>query len=316
MLTHSLPYSGAASTITGALKDHFRSQQLTRHVGFCCNVPDDAHHHVQLRGRLHQHGNKRLVLALHGLGGSAESSYLYHAVAACERLGADCLRLSMRGADGKGPDFYNAALSRDIATALAAPELKQYQSIYLLGYSFGGHLALHFGCTQTDTRVKGIGTICAPMDLKAASDAFSANQYSLFSIYILRALKKTYASLDATEHLPLPKSGLRTLGTIREWDEAITVPRFGFQSAEHYYEQCSVHNMIEDLAYPTVVVTTADDPIVPHHVQRRTLFRLPSQAVHVELAGGGHVGTGAKLDLGETAPLGLESQLLRRLFRC
>lgn len=315
MLAHSLPYSGAARTITGYIKNYIGGGWSTPSVSFRCQVPDDRHCPVELRGRLHQHGSKRLVVLIHGLGGSAESRYLQRAVHACSSLRADCLRLSMRGADGRGPDIYNAGLSRDIAVALEAGELSSYESIYLLGYSLGGHLALHFGCTQSNPRVMAIGTLCSPLDLSAASAAFSKNPRSVFSAYVLRSLKASYRSLGPSQRLRLAPSRLSQIHTIRQWDEQIVAPRFGFDSADHYYKTTSVSDRLSDLAYRTEFVTTADDPIIPHHVQRRSQFQLPEHATHIELPGGGHLGICETLDLGEAAPLGVESQLLKRLFR-
>lgn len=66
---------------------------------------------------------------------------LRRAARVAEAAGLDSLRLNLRGADRMGEDGYHAGLTADLAAALASPELADYRSVGVLGFSLGGHPA-------------------------------------------------------------------------------------------------------------------------------------------------------------------------------
>src|SRR5690349_10408712 len=98
-------------------------------------------------------GARAIVVIVHGLGGDVSGHYMIGAAAAADRAGLASLRLNLRGADGSGDDFYNAGLTEDLRAAIASPALAGYPSIYVLGYSLGGHLTLRYATESIDARV-------------------------------------------------------------------------------------------------------------------------------------------------------------------
>ena len=61
----------------------------------------------------------RLVVLVHGLGGSADSPYLCAAATVAAGLGLDSLRLNLRGADPVARDFYHGGLTAELHAAIA-----------------------------------------------------------------------------------------------------------------------------------------------------------------------------------------------------
>lgn len=51
--------------------------------------------------------------------------------------------------------------------------------------------------------------------------------------------------------------------TLRELDERITAPLSGFLDAEDYYRQSSSGPLLDWIQVPTLILTAANDPIVP-----------------------------------------------------
>src|SRR3954470_9914808 len=112
---------------------------------------------VKLSGRFRSRPESRSALVvIHGLGGAVENHYVVAAASAAERAGLSCLRLSLRGADRRGEDFYHAGLTADIEAALASPELTRMERIHLVGYSLGGHVTLRFAALSPDRRVTSV----------------------------------------------------------------------------------------------------------------------------------------------------------------
>ena len=265
---------------------------------------------VRLTGRLFlPERADRLLLAIHGLGGSAESSYLRSAVLDAHAAGLACLCLNLRGADGLGDDFYHAALSSDLHAALASPELARFRELHVLGFSLGGHLALRHATEAHDPRVLSVAAICSPLDLQRSQIALDAPERWVYRHYVLRKLKASYVAAARQRPMPSPVEQVLRARTILRWDELTVVPRFGFGSAREYYRQASVAPRLGSLAVPALLVLAEHDPMVPAHSVRPALAGASGLLDVRWHTRGGHVGFPANIDLGERAPLGLPSQV-------
>lgn len=265
---------------------------------------------VRLTGRwFPREGADRLLLAIHGLGGSAESSYLRSAVLDAHAAGLACLCLNLRGADGFGEDFYHAALSSDLHAALASPELASFRALHVLGFSLGGHLALRHATEAHDPRLLSVAAICSPLDLQRSQIALDAPERVVYRQYVLRKLKESYLATARRRPVPTPVEQVLRAHTLRRWDELTVVPRFGFNSAPDYYRQASVAPRLRSLSVPALLVLAEHDPMVPAHSVRPALSDASALLDVRWHTRGGHVGFPADLDLGEPAPLGLPSQV-------
>jgi predicted alpha/beta-fold hydrolase len=281
------------------------AQQWSGHV-------DDARWgRISLSGRLDvPPGAKTLLLCVHGLGGSHESLYLLPPVAAAAARGWACLRLSLRGADGSGADFYHAALTADLHAALASPALASFDAIHVLGYSLGGHLALRLAAELLDARVRSVAAICSPIDLDRSVAAIDRPACLPYRHYVLRHLKRAYAQVARKHAVPTPLDRVYAISSLREWDACTVVPRHGFASTADYYERAGAVGCLGALRVPALLVNTEQDPMVLAHTVRPGLVGASPQLEVRWLRSGGHVGFPRDTDLGERAPLGLEPQVM------
>jgi len=270
---------------------------------------------VRLSGRLSEPpGAQALLIAVHGLGGSAASSYMLKAARAAHSAGLATLRLSLRGADGSGEDVYNAALTDDLRAALASPEASRYGTVFVLGFSLGGHLALRFATEQPDPRLAAVAAVCAPLDLASCLTAIDGPGRFLYRRYLLARLRRSVAAVAARGRLPLAMRELRRVRTIREWDRLVVVPRFGFASPEDYYAQSSVAPHLGRLTVPALLVAARGDPMVPAATLHPWLETSPRLEVRWA-ARGGHLGFPRSLDLGERGERGIDGQVVAWLRR-
>lgn len=272
---------------------------------------------VTLRSILHTKtaapDERRLVVLVHGLGGTADSGYMRDVAASATQAGLPTLRVNLRGADDRGWDFYHAGLTDDLLAVLESPKLASYDHIYVFGFSLGGHVTLRLaGDPRLSERVRAVTALCPPLDLEASAEAFDAGVW-VYRAHVLRGLKAMYRrfvshveahDLSLISRLGLPTlKGLDAITRIRQWDEQIVAPRHGFTSATAYYHAQRVSSRLQDLRVPSLVVTARWDPMVPHtttnpallggvasssHAWRRET-ELHDKLVHWELPSGGHV---------------------------
>lgn len=271
---------------------------------------------LRLRGWLTPRvGARACIVMVHGLGGSADSNYMIDAAHAAEAQGLATLRLNLRGADGENVDFYNAGLTADVHAALKSPELDAFEDIYLLGYSLGGHIALRAATEPLDARVRAVAAICPPLDLSGCSSAIDEPRRWIYRRHMLAGLKAMYASVAARRRLDVPVQEAARISLLREWDERIVAPRYGYAGAEDYYAAATVIPRLSRLSVPSLIAAATADPMVPAHTLRPSLLSPPAQLDVRWINQGGHVGFPSALALGFPGPLGLEPQTIQWLLR-
>jgi predicted alpha/beta-fold hydrolase len=312
----SLESLGAhAWTILPAVAHDLFPRSAPAGVAWSTTLDDPAIGPLTLHGSLRDRPDSdACLIVVHGMGGSVDAHYCIFAARAAEQLGVSCLRLSLRGADRQGEDFYHAGLTDDLVAAVASPALARYRRLYVLGYSLGGHMTLRYGLQLSDSRVRALAAVCAPLDLELSAQAIDRTRVFLYRHYLLRGLKEIYGAVAQRRKVPTELAAARAIRTLRHWDNATVVPRFGFQSAEHYYATVSVGPRLRELAIPTMLVQVEPDPMVPLFTYERHLHGLNSATVLHRLNVGGHVGFPARLALGDAAPAQLETRVVEWLL--
>lgn len=268
---------------------------------------------VRLSGHLHpadgSDARGRAVVTVHGLGGCTESEYMVRTAQLAPQRGLACLRLNLRGSDRRSNDYYHAGLTRDLHAALQTPELAGFRELYLLGFSMGGHVVLRAATEELDPRVKAVAAVCSPLELDPCATSFDRPSRWLYRRYVMSALMEIYRAVAERRPVPLPVEDAARITRIREWDEKIVAPRWGFDGPDDYYARASVGPRMGELRVPALLVAAAEDPMVPAEAVRPALEDAPRVTTRW-VAPAGHMGFPGDLDLGIDAPPGLESQVL------
>lgn len=302
---------GHAWTVLPRLGALLRPGGAPAALEWAVSVDDERWGAVRLSGALSaRDGERRLAVLVHGLGGGPGSYYVGAAARAFAARGTATLAVALRGADHRGEDVYHAGLGSDLGAVLASPDLRRFEELHLVGFSVGGHLALRWAAAPTDPRVRTVTAVCAPLHLGAAQERADSPRAALYRHYVLGGLKAGYAMVARRRALPTPLRAVRRCRTFREWDELVVVPRFGFRSADHYYESQSVAPQLAHLRVPALLVHADRDPIVPLSVVAPFVpAERPDLCVR-RTARGGHLGFPRDLDLGFGPERGLYGQLL------
>jgi predicted alpha/beta-fold hydrolase len=247
---------------------------------------------ITLHGELRREAGARAkdcLVVVHGLGGSFARHYCNKAAHAAQRAGISCLRFGLRGADRGGQDFYHAGLVADLAAVVASEALASYERIYVLGYSLGGHVTLRYALQPSDSRVRAVAAVCAPLDLDLSALHIDSPGCYLYRRHVLSGLNEIYAEVAARHAVPTPLARVEQARGIREWDELTVVPRFGFGTVDNYYATMSVGPRLSELTVPSLLLQSDVDPMVPPWTYERHLAgqhpKLEVRRIHA----GGHV---------------------------
>lgn len=306
--------SGHFWTVAPVVRALLRPPAAPTGEPFSLELVDPVAGRVGLTGFLHAPAAATtLLVALHGLGGSIESSYLKRFASAAVGRGYACLRLDLRGAGGDSADFYHAGLTSDLAAVLAAPGLAGFSQVVLVGFSLGGQLALRWAGeleSGGDARLAAVVGVCSPLDLDLGAGAIDGWPNAPYRAWILSGLRELADRVERFRPLPVDRAARRRIATIREWDARLVAPRWGFDSAEDYYRKVSAAGTLGGIRRPSWIVLSANDPMVPPATVEAALT-LASPAVEVGWTSrGGHVGFPPDLDLGQAGERGLAGQLL------
>lgn len=280
---------------------------------FVTQLSDPIAGEVDVTGVYLRGDPSRVVIFIHGLGGNTDSGYMTQALAAVHQLGVSALLLNCRGADRRGADFYHSGLTADLSAAISSEALSGAREIDLVGYSIGGHIALCYACAQPDPRVRRIAAICSPLDLAVAADDFDRQYLNVYRSHVMDGLKEIYTCAYQRRPVGLVPIEARKIRKIRTWDQMIIAPRFGFLSADHYYESESVGPRLSQLKREAIYIGAVADPMVRARGVEPYLDAARLTVVWDERAG--HLGFEPNFDLGRPGPLGLESQVLSWLAR-
>lgn len=278
-------------------------------------VADPRLSSVRLSGELSTVASERLVVVVHGLGGSAKSADVRRMARAINRAGWGCLRINLRGADLAGEDIYHAGLCSDLASVLGAAELQAFRQICLIGFSLGGHVSLKLAATELDPRVRAIASVSAPLDLAESARYFDERVSSIYRRHILTSLKRMLARVEQRRGTLFDLEATRRIERIQDWDERIVAPRFGFRSAQDYYRSVNARDTMGLISVPTLLVHSLHDPMVGMNAVSPGLGACSALVTRSILERGGHVGFPGNVDLGMSGPPGLENQLLAWLDR-
>jgi len=234
---------------------------------------------------------KGFVIVTHGLGGSTRRFGLRRISRKLAKNGFGVLKLNLRGAGparylAKGN--YCARCSSDVISAikyfkkLINLEFKDYIEsnhnlpIYGVGLSLGGTILLN-ACLDYDENkgeklLDGLACVSSPLDLSSCSLCIEKSRNYIYQKWLLHRLKNQLWEGFKDEGKILNnekfRKKIKSLKSIREFDQKFTAPSWGFNSLEDYYIKASpifrIQNSIKKLPQ-MLFIHAKDDPWVPYN---------------------------------------------------
>lgn len=236
-----------------------------------------------------------VVLLIHGLSGSYESTYMRRMAQRLTARGYTTFRMDMRGC-GAGEDLArrptHCGRSGDVAAAIEfIAQLHPQAPLLTVGYSMGGTLALNMLADAGATRIGNLErtlVICPPVNLFSVQQQLRTRLGRAYDSFFVKSLWQQitkrwlrFPDMKPQAPPPLPKK----LEEINEW---VIAPSGGFKDASDYYAQTQPGPKLASIKQPTMIIVAKDDPIVP----TPPLLEYPvSDSVETHIVnGGGHLG--------------------------
>ncbi len=247
----------------------------------CFQVDADS----RLLGHCHwQEGKDRaapVLVLVHGLEGSSASNYM---LGIGEKAWTERLT----------PTLYNSGMSSDYRAVF--DELSSgdgFSRIFFAGYSMGGNLvtkmAGEFG-EAVPAALRGVAAICPAINLGACADALERRNNYFYQRHFVTGLMSRYARKVELFPQRYSPNGFGRIGTVREFDDAITAPQFGYSDAQEYYEAAGAKCVIDKIRVPLLLITAQDDPFVPFEATRASGVEKNPAIVFNAPEHGGHCG--------------------------
>ena len=220
-----------------------------------------------------------IILLLHGLCGCSQSGYIQSLQYRLGLSGQTSVAMNFRGCSGETNRLakaYHSGVSADLAEIVDALSRQHPSSKFsAAGFSLGANVLLKWLGEVTDqSPIQRAVAVSTPFDLVLCSKAMLEGLSRIYGRYFLRRLiadvenkKQAFLQSGNLDQLELLRccGDLDKLTSLWEFDDRVTAPLHGFDDAYHYYEQSSSLSYLADIAVPTLLLQSLDDPIIPPH---------------------------------------------------
>jgi predicted alpha/beta-fold hydrolase len=229
----------------------------------------------RLLAHCHWQSGKRkdapVLVIVHGLEGSSDSNYVRGIGEKAFHRGFHVVRMNQRncgGTEALTPTLYNSGMSGDYRAIFE--ELSSgdgFEQIFFVGYSMGGNLvtkmAGEFG-PAVPKALRGVGVVCPAIDLGASADALESLENCVYQRRFVNGLMSRYARKQKLFPDRYRSDGLGPVRTVRQFDDVITAPQFGYRDAQDYYDDVGAKRVAAQIRVPLLMITAQDDPFVPY----------------------------------------------------
>jgi len=226
-----------------------------------------AHCHWQTGKRK----DRPVIVIVHGLEGSSDGNYVQGIAEKAFHRGFHVVRMNQRncgGSEALTPTLYNSGMSGDyrgVFEELSGTD--GFEQVFFAGYSMGGNLvtkmAGEFG-TAVPKALGGVCAVCPALDLAACADALERLDNYPYQRRFVKGLMSRYRRKHKLFPERYPITGLGPVRTVRQFDDVITAPQFGYRDAQDYYDNVGAKRVAAQIRVPTLMITAQNDPFVPY----------------------------------------------------
>ena len=208
-----------------------------------------------------------IVLLLHGLEGSINSSYVKGILKTVIDRGWQGVLMHFRGCSGRHNRLdrsYHSGDTGDINSVII--ELtNRYpgRKIAAIGISLGGNVLIKYlGEQGNNCPLTAAIAISVPFDLSICAKELETGFSRIYKRYLIRSLNKKINNKFKEKSAPINLKKLKEWTNFYSFDHNVTAPLHGFISVDDYYTRSSCKNFMKNISIPTLILQSKDDPFM------------------------------------------------------
>ncbi len=172
-----------------------------------------------------------------------------------------------------------------------ASALFPHRPHYAVGVSLGGNALLKYLGEVGDAARKNLeraAAVCAPIDLVATAEHLQSSHFRFYNQYFLQKMKASVRHYKTCYPDLADWPRVFSAKSVYDFDEYFTAPVHGFSGAIHLWKEGSAAPLLSRINVPTLLLNSADDPIVPINSLRNV--QTSPAVTRCITEQGGHVG--------------------------
>ncbi|WP_405412105.1 YheT family hydrolase [Maribacter sp. Asnod1-A12] len=209
--------------------------------------------------------SKKLVIIIHGLEGSSKRAYIQGSAKVLIESGYDVCAINLRGCSGIANKLfrsYHSGATEDLHAVIEhVLQLKEYQNIYLHGFSLGGNLLLKYLGEKRELPIEINGAVAISVPCQLADSLHQLLQFKN-ALYAKRfkgnLIKKLKSKQELFPDLILD-TDIENIKTLKDFDDFYTSRAHGFKDAMDYYSKSSSLQFLENITVPTLIINALND---------------------------------------------------------
>lgn len=243
-----------------------------------------------------------VLLILHGLTGGSDNEYIrWMTLSASSNLDICCVVVHARGCGRSqltSARSFCAANTDDLRLSIQYIRsiIGEKTPLFAVGYSLGaGILTKYLGEESNHCSLDGAIICCASFDMLLSTA--NMEQWLHARTYNRRLTNNLIKYIKQHEHHFTKCQSEPNLNvdqayrsrTVREFDQHVIIPQYGFRDVEHYYTEASSSKWLKYIRIPTLILSAIDDPICPiDGLPINDVLQNP-HLIAIETLEGGHV---------------------------
>jgi len=241
-----------------------------------------------------------VLVILPGLTSGSHDTYPQWAAWSARRRGFRPVVFNARGTSNSPvatPQFYSASHTEDLRAAVRHLQATfPGAPVTAAGYSLGANiLTRYLGEEGSSAPLAAAVSLCNPFNLEVANANLASGVRHVYNLALgakLRESTKQHAALFRGHPPPAGwdvDAALRGR-TIGDYDRAITIHVFGFESLEAYYANSSSDEAVPKVRVPLLCIQAQHDPIAPAEAIPHEALAANPHCVLAITPYGGHLG--------------------------
>lgn len=237
-----------------------------------------------------------IVVLLHGLGGSINSHYVKGMLRAVAEKGWRGVFMHFRGCGAelnRLPRHHHSGETSDLDYVIKRIHQREPGvPMAAIGFSVGGNVLLKWlGETGINNPLKGAVAVSVPFELLNSANHVNTGMARIYQWWIIKDVRAALAKKIKLMKFPVEINAdeVNAIRSFWDLDDQITAPLHGFADVYDYYLRASSRQYLKDIAVPTLMLHSSDDPFMTSDIMVRPDELSPQLTFELSQAGG-HVG--------------------------